>query len=104
MRKTLLAFAASAALLSAPAVALAQNNAAGGAAAGATAGAVGGAIIGGPVGAAVGAVTGATVGGAAGSATDQTTGTVVVPAEPRSVKRNCVYDAAGNAACTESVR
>ncbi len=104
MRNTLIAIAATAALLSAPSFAFAQNNATGGAAAGATAGAVGGAIVGGPVGAAVGAVGGAVVGGATGAATDQNGTTVVVPAEPRSVKRDCVYDRNGNAACTETVR
>lgn len=59
------------ALVSIPAIALAQSNPAGGAAAGAATGAVGGAIVGGPVGAGVGAVGGAIVGAIAGSAQPQ---------------------------------
>ena len=99
MRKTLIATAALAALLTLPNLASADPNAAGGAATGAAVGAGTGFIIGGPVGAAVGAGVGGTVGAASSPSTRNE---VIIERPARSTtERDCVRDSAGNVACRE---
>jgi hypothetical protein len=100
MRKSILAVAALAGVLSAPTLASAQE----GVAAGAATGAAAGAIVGGPVGAAVGGVAGAATGAAAESAARPPETVVVTPPASTGTvtsERTCTTDAAGNRSCTE---
>ena len=100
MRKTLMAAAASAALIFAPGMASADPDAAANAAGGAAVGAGVGFIVGGPVGAAVGAGVGGTVGATTAPRTREE---VVIEREqrPAARERDCVRDSLGNVSCTE---
>ncbi len=102
MRKSILAVAAVAGLLTAPTLALAQGE---GVAAGAATGAAAGAVVGGPVGAAVGGIAGAATGAAAESSARQQPEAVIVTSPPATgtvtSERTCTTDAAGNRTCTE---
>jgi hypothetical protein len=98
MRKTVLALASAAALMSLPA--LAQE----GTATGAAAGAIVGGVVGGPVGAAIGAGVGAGVGTAGEAASRQQNTVVVEPGATGTVRERettCVQGA-GVTSCTET--
>jgi hypothetical protein len=100
MRKTLIAAATLAALIAAPGLASADDNAVGGAAAGAVTGGVAGAIVGGPVGAVVGGTVGGTMGAAAGSSPREER-VIIEERSPSVSQRSCIQDSAGNRVCEE---
>jgi hypothetical protein len=99
MRKLLMVAAAAAAVFTLPAIAQAQDAAAG-AATGAAVGAGVGAVVGGPVGAAVGAGVGGTIGAGAG---DTNRDRVIIEQRERPAvrERTCVTNAAGTTVCEE---
>ena len=103
MRRTLMAAAAIAALVSMPNFANADPNAAAaGAASGVAIGAGTGFLIGGPIGAAVGAGIGGTVGAGAGASVPTQREVIVEqPVRPTVRERSCVRDSMGNVACEE---
>ncbi len=100
MRTILLASAAAAAIFALPAIAAAQDAAAG-AATGAAVGAGVGAVVGGPIGAAVGAGVGGTIGAGAGDSNRNRVQERVVIEEPAVRQRNCVTHASGTTVCEE---
>jgi predicted TIM-barrel enzyme len=96
MRKSLIAAASIAALLTLPSLANAQDSTVTGAAGGAVAGA----IVGGPVGAVVGGAIGGTVGASADANRNRDT---VVVEEPRSREKTCIVEN-GVERCREVIR
>jgi hypothetical protein len=102
MRKMMLAATAAAIMLTLPAIAQAQDAAAG-AATGAAVGAGVGAVVGGPVGAAIGAGVGGTVGAGAGDTNRERVegGVIVEERAPVVRERDCATNAAGTTVCRE---
>jgi hypothetical protein len=102
MKRTMIAAAAIAALVSFPNLASADPNAAaGGAMTGAAIGAGTGFIVGGPIGAAVGAGIGGTVGAGAGASASAPQEVIIEQPRPMVRERSCVRDSRGNVLCEE---